>query len=174
MDFGFGMNRPEDRLQARVRMYLDAALPAPGWWSSIAQERKQSPIAGARLKARGCKPGVADVLIWFEGRFIAVELKSAAGVMSEPQRAFATAMERNGFAAYEVRTVEALHEALVYEGVPVPANYLSIARTHDAALAAAEPVRKKPRQSSRQRVTRPDPASSRVLARAFAKGIIGA
>jgi len=168
------MNRPEDRLQARIRIYLNAALPAPGWWSSIAQERKQSPVAGARLKARGCKPGIADVLIWFEGRFIAVELKSRDGVMSEPQRAFATAMKRNGFAAYEIRSVEALHNALVYEGIPVLPSYLNIARMHDAALAAAEPARKKPPKSSRHRVTRPDPAASRVMARAFAKGIVGA
>jgi hypothetical protein len=163
--------RPEDRLQARVRMYLDAALPPPGWWSSIAMERKQSAIAGARLKARGCKAGLADVMIWFDGKFIAVELKTAAGVMSDPQRAFAAAMQRNKFAAHVVRSVEELHMAVLAEGVPVLPNYLSIARMHDAALAAAEPARQKPRQSSRGRVAPPSKAGLAAVARARGRGV---
>ena len=54
--------RPEDRLQSRCRMFLDACLLPPCWWSSIAHERKQTPRQGQMQKARGVKAGLADEL----------------------------------------------------------------------------------------------------------------
>jgi hypothetical protein len=42
--------------------------------------------SGAMRKKRGVKPGVPDVLVWYRGRSIAIELKSRRGQCSRPQR----------------------------------------------------------------------------------------
>ena len=83
--------RPEDRLQSRCRMFLDACLLPPCWWSSIAHERKQTPRQGQMQKARGVKAGVPDVLIFDPpplvpaARGAAIELKSSTGTTSAEQ-----------------------------------------------------------------------------------------
>ena len=55
---------PEDDLQMACAQYLDLM----GWlWCHVGNERKTSPRAGARLKKKGVKSGVPDILI-FEPR----------------------------------------------------------------------------------------------------------
>ena len=70
------MNHREDRLQIAVAKYLDALNIV---WCHVANERKTSVMAGKRLKQKGVKSGVPDVLIFEPNKGyngLAIELKA--------------------------------------------------------------------------------------------------
>ena len=151
--------RPEDRLRARCRMYLDAALPAPGWFSSIEMGRKhhgteqQRMAEWARLKAQGCRVGIADILVIYVGQLIGVELKVGRNKASDQQEAFGAMMEVNGFRWRVIKSVCELHDYLVKSGIPIARSMFLAAVAHDAALAQPEPV--KARRTSKSKVSKP-------------------
>lgn len=62
----------EDDLQMKCADYLDRTFPDLLWWHT-ANERATSPQAGARLKRKGVKAGVPDIIIVDWG--VAIELK---------------------------------------------------------------------------------------------------
>ena len=69
------MKYKEDNLQVAVAVFLDLKRVL---WTHVANERKTSPRAGKRLKDKGVKSGVPDVLIFeSRGEFVglAIELK---------------------------------------------------------------------------------------------------
>lgn len=154
------MKHPESRLQMRVRMYLDAHLPAPGWWSSVGHERKQSLRSGQLQKARGVKRGLSDVMIWYRGQFFGVELKAGSAI-SESQAAFGAAMEANDFKWVVIWSVEQLDDYLRANRVPLAVSARIDALRHDAALEATQPAPKAKRGGAKPRTPRP---SSRALA----------
>jgi hypothetical protein len=126
--------RPEDRLQTHCVKYLKAALPEPGFFSGIEHARKQSTRAGNIQRAKGVKRGLADLNIWYLGKFIGVELKVKSST-SDPQKAFGAAMDANGFDWHVVRSVVALHDLLVASDIPVPLSMRIDALNRDAALS---------------------------------------
>jgi len=154
----------------RVRMYLDKALPAPGWWSSVGHERKQSPRAGQRQKAKGVRPGLPDVMIWYDGQFIAIELKTVTGRLSDTQIAFADAMRRNRFSHCVARSVAEVHSILVARCVPVERSMHVLALVYDAELAKVQPA---PRGASKSRAVavKPSQRALKGLARARKAGV---
>ena len=153
----------------RVRMYLDKALPAPGWWSSVAHERKQSPIAGQRQKARGVKPGISDTLVFYRARTIPIELKTATGRTSPAQEAFAAAMAANDIPYFICRSVESVHFALVQCGIPVERSMHVLALAYDAELAKDRPP---PRAGKPRAVAvKPSQRALKGLARARKAGV---
>jgi hypothetical protein len=148
---GVGMAMtPEHQLQSRVRMYLDAALPAPGWWSSVDHAKKQSVQAGTRQKARGIRRGLPDVMIWYRGMFLGIELKVGRGDTSEAQDGFAAAMRANGFGCETARSVLDVDTLLRALQVPVLPSMRIAAMNHDAALALPQKAPKPRRSGSRK------------------------
>lgn len=137
--------RPEDRLQSRCAKYLTAALPPHAFFSGIEMARKQSVFSGAVQKAKGVKRGLPDLSIWWSGRYFGVELKVGSSV-SDAQRAFGEAMQRNGFRWVVVKSVEALDTFLRAEGLPIAPSMRVAAMDHDAKLAIPE----KPRTGTRK------------------------
>ena len=88
---------PEDELQMACARYLDLM----GWlWMHPANERKTSPGAGARLKKKGVKSGVPDILI-FEpnGEYIglAIELKTGKNKLTEAQEEWLERLGKKGW-----------------------------------------------------------------------------
>ena len=154
----------------RVRMYLDKALPAPGWWSSVGHERKQSPRAGQRQKAKGVRPGLPDVMIWYDGQFIAIELKTATGRLTDTQIAFADAMRRNRFSHCVARSVADVHSILSARCVPVERSMHVLALAYDAELAKELPPPRagKPRAVA---AAKPTQRALKGLARARKAGV---
>ena len=77
---------PEDDLQMACARYLDLM----GWlWCHVGNERKTSPRAGARLKKKGVKSGVPDILIFEpKGKYngLAIELKTGKNKLTETKR----------------------------------------------------------------------------------------
>ena len=88
---------PEDDLQMACARYLDLM----GWlWMHPANERKTSPRAGARLKKKGVKSGVPDILIFepmdgFNG--LAIELKTGKNKLTETQKEWMSRLSKKGW-----------------------------------------------------------------------------
>ena len=101
----------EDQLQMMVAKYLDIM----GWtWCHVANERKTSPRAGGKLKAKGVKKGVPDCLIfenWLEENRdvmpgIAIELKSAKGRLTTEQSDWLKALSERGWKTAVCRSLQ--------------------------------------------------------------------
>ena len=87
----------EDNLQISVARVLDLAGVL---WCHVANERKTSIIQGARLKKKGVKSGVPDVLI-FEARGgfsgLAIELKAGNNKPTKNQLKWLHDLDLNGW-----------------------------------------------------------------------------
>jgi hypothetical protein len=87
----------EDQFQMTIARYLDTLGVL---WNHCANERKTSYITGNRLKQKGVKSGVPDILI-FEPRGqysgIAIELKVGYNKLSENQTAWLEALSKRGW-----------------------------------------------------------------------------
>jgi len=172
------MAQPEARLRARCRMWLDQFLPSPGTFTAIEHGRAHSgtPAQRARewqrLKAQGVKTGLSDIMIWYRGRFIGVELKAGTNTASAAQEDFGRAMIANGFQWSVVRSVEGLATVLHQHGVPLSLTAPHVASGYDRELATAEPVKKSRRPAAPQKA-KAEPAKLAVMARARARGVFG-
>ena len=144
--------RPEDRLQVHCAKYLKQALPAPGFYSGIEHARKQTLYSGMVQKAKGIKRGLADLNIWYRGKYIGVELKVNSPI-SLPQMAFGSAMRENDFEWHVVKSVVALHDLLFTLAIPVLPSMRILALQYDAALSvpAAKPKARGATRPPRQR-----------------------
>jgi hypothetical protein len=89
------MKFPEDIFQMQVAQYLHLQYPNLLWWHT-ANERKTSPQAGARLKKKGVRAGVADILIFSGGEKYAIELKCGKNTLSPHQERFANDWQNEG------------------------------------------------------------------------------
>ena len=92
------MKYKEDDLQKATARYLDSLGVL---WCHVANERKSSPQAGARLKSKGVKSGVPDVVI-FEPRGtlngLAIELKVKPNKVSNNQLEWLSRLDKNNWA----------------------------------------------------------------------------
>lgn len=117
---------PEDDLQMAVAQYLDLR----GWlWCHVGNERKTTPQAGARLKRKGVKPGVPDVLIFEDwnqplrgesmgvldlmetGHGIAIELKAGKNSTTKHQDHWLRELRARGWKTAVCRTIDEVIEA---------------------------------------------------------------
>ena len=77
---------PEDNLQMVCASFLDYSNVL---WCHVANERQTSKIAGLRLKKKGVKSGVPDILIFEPNKEysgLAVELKVAPNKPTDNQK----------------------------------------------------------------------------------------
>ena len=78
--------REEWQEQKKFARLLDKWLdPACTFWTAT-DPVAPSVTSGAMRKKRGVKPGVPDVLVWYRGKSITIELKSRRGQCSPSQR----------------------------------------------------------------------------------------
>lgn len=144
--------RHEDQLQQAVATYLSHVLPPDAFWTAVDKAGKRSPLQGARLKARGLKSGIPDILVWHRGVGYGIELKAAKGQLTDSQRATIPAMERAGVQVAVCRTVVDVHAALERWAVPLSFHALDPA-TRDAMLAAR--AGQAPKRTARARALKP-------------------
>jgi hypothetical protein len=91
------MKFKEDKLQCAVARYLDYNNVL---WCHVANERRTSPQAGARLKKKGVKSGVPDCLIFepnakYNG--LAIELKIKPNKTSANQKEWIKNLTKKGW-----------------------------------------------------------------------------
>lgn len=97
---------PEDDLQMAVARYLDHTNLV---WFHPANERRTSPQAGARLKRKGVKSGVPDVMILtpnskFNG--LAIELKIKPNKPTPNQKKWLKSLLKCGWDCYVVYSLD--------------------------------------------------------------------
>jgi hypothetical protein len=110
--------REEWREQVKLARLLDKWLdPARTFWTAT-DPVAPSVTSGAMRKKRGVKPGVPDVLVWYLGKSIAIELKSRRGQCSPAQRAVREALLRAGAQWWVCRSADAAMWSLYKSGVP--------------------------------------------------------
>jgi hypothetical protein len=110
--------REEWREQVKLARLLDKWLdPACTFWTAT-DPVAASLTSGAMRKKRGVKPGVPDVLVWYPGGSITIELKSRHGQCSRSQRAVREALLRAGAQWWVCRSANAAMWALGKSGVP--------------------------------------------------------
>lgn len=160
--------RPEDRLQARCRMFLDTHLAPPAWWSSVGHERKQTLRQGQMQKARGIKRGLPDIMIWAPGYFLGVELKCGGNKPTDAQHAFHVAMSALGHGYDVVRSVEQLGESLINHGIPLALGWRLAAQHHDACLDGEPTIRKR---TAKPREAKPSRSQAKALLRLRGQGV---
>ena len=77
------------------------------------QNQAAIPLAGGGYRRFSGMKGVSDILgILDDGRFLALEVKSSTGKVSEPQRVFLEAVSERGGVALVIRDVSELEAAL--------------------------------------------------------------
>ena len=91
------MKFKEDDLQKQVAKYLDLKKVL---WCHVANERKTSFQAGARLKAKGVKSGVPDCMIFTTNSIyngLAIELKVESNTPTENQLKWLKKLDKQGW-----------------------------------------------------------------------------
>lgn len=117
------MKRPEETLHRAVATYLAVALPSRAlWWSTANQRGTRSRWEMGLLKALGVRPGIPDILVYFDGLLIGIELKAAKGRISEAQAVVSDLIVDNGGLWRCCRSVEDVEAALRNAGVPLKAR----------------------------------------------------
>lgn len=87
----------EDALQMQVAQYCDLKRLL---WNHPANERKTTPQAGARLKRKGVKAGVPDVMIYTPNLVhsgLAIELKTGRNKVTVSQRQWLNDLSMTGW-----------------------------------------------------------------------------
>jgi hypothetical protein len=110
--------RAEWQEQMKLSLLLDKWLdPACTFWTAT-DPVAPSVTSGYMRKRRGVKPGVPDVLVWYRGKSIAIELKSRRGQCSRSQRLVRERLLRAGVQWWVCRSANAAMWALAQSGVP--------------------------------------------------------
>jgi hypothetical protein len=116
---------PEHDLHRWVASYLARALQPPVYWTSVdAGAGKLTRTAAANAKARGCKAGLPDILVFVPiplveaTRVIGLELKAAKGQLSLPQISTQAELKAAGVRCHVVRSLDDVERILEAEGVP--------------------------------------------------------
>ena len=99
-------------------------------WFAVPNGESRSARTGAKLKAMGVRPGVADLVIVLPGGKAAfLELKAEGGRVSQSQKVFRTFCELNG-APYAVASSTGEAERILREwgAIGRPAQPIAMAR----------------------------------------------
>jgi len=139
--------RNEDALQIAAVKFLHHALPEGAVYTGIEHAGQISMIQGAIRKAKGVRRGLSDLMIWWQGRFIAIELKTAKGVVSDSQREFAAGIVGAGFQYHLCRSLSDVEAALLHAGMPLRATAFGRDDRLAAQLAAPK-KRSAPRKAN--------------------------
>ncbi len=106
------MKYEEDKIQMSVAKYLDLLDVL---WFHPANERKTSIQQGVRLKKKGVKSGVPDVMILESNdtyKGLAIELKTAKGRLTDNQKKWLSDLQDNGFSCYVCRSFDDAKEKI--------------------------------------------------------------
>lgn len=105
----------ESALHKACADFAAVTVREPAFWTTIAHGGG-GKIRGAQLKARGMKPGVADMLFIRPDATLWAELKTATGRQSPEQKAFEASVKACGH-HYEIcRSVTDLERTLRLHG----------------------------------------------------------
>lgn len=112
------MARREWKEQVRLAQLLNNWLdPIRVCWTAT-DPVAASVTSGFLRKKRGVRPGIPDVLVWYCGQSITIELKSRHGQCTPSQRAMRTELVRAGVQWWVCRSAISAMATLYAAGVP--------------------------------------------------------
>lgn len=110
----------EAGLHRAVAELLDWALLPPAVWTTFpAGWGKLGKATAGRLHGAGLKAGFPDILCFYNGRCIGIELKTAGGRLSKAQLEMFSVLEKAEVLIHVCHSVEEVLEALRYSNFPV-------------------------------------------------------
>ena len=112
------MRREEWQEQKKLARLLDKWVDRTRVWWTATDPVAPNAISGAIRKQRGIKPGVPDIVVWFDRRSTTVELKSRHGKCRRAQRMAREGLLRAGAQWRVCRTARSALWALYESGVP--------------------------------------------------------
>ena len=110
----------ELQLHRAVADFLDVVLkPSAVWTTFPAGWGKLGKATAGTLRGCGLKPGLPDIVIFFSGRCIGIELKTVRGKVSAAQRDMFAQLSGAGIPVYLCYSVSDVDAILFKESVPV-------------------------------------------------------
>lgn len=141
--------KPKDPVQSEAQLhraaarYLSLALGRGVVWSTVGHgaalgaTARDRAVRGARLKAMGVRPGVADIYVAWRGGTLWIELKSARGCQSPDQVEFQKSVEAIGHRYRVARSLNEVTAALLEAGAPMHGGALGPEEARRAASGGA-------------------------------------
>lgn len=103
----------ELNLHRSVSDFLDWMLLPPAMWTTFpAGWTAMRAGAAGRLKGCGLKAGMPDILVFYNGFTIGIELKSSINNLSKAQRAMFDKLRKAGVMTHVCRSIDEVYEAL--------------------------------------------------------------
>jgi len=106
-------NGSEADLHVTIAEFLDWALSSPAFYTTFpAGWGKLRGQTAFRLKRSGLKAGMPDILVFYRGQTMGIELKVYGAAASSVQRTTFAALQGAGVPIYICRSIEDVVEAL--------------------------------------------------------------
>lgn len=121
--------------------FMSKALPTDAYFTAIDVGSAGSARQGMLRKARGVRPGIADLMVAWRGITIWIEVKSGTS-LSEAQKLFRDQITANGHLWAFARSTEDVELALRAAGIPLRASLCEI-RDRIAAQNEHLPAKRK-------------------------------
>jgi len=110
----------ESQLHATVAQYLDWALMPPALYTTFpAGWGVLTRATAGRLKGAGLKQGMPDMLVFFAGRCLGIELKSWRGKLTLVQVEMHTKLEKAGIFVAVCSSLDEVLDFLRDHGIPL-------------------------------------------------------
>jgi hypothetical protein len=107
-------------LHKAVAQYLDWCLAPPAFYTTFpAGWDRMSKTRAGMLYAAGLKAGIPDILIFYNGRTIALELKAGKGRLSRIQKSTILLLEAAGVIVQVCKSVDEVETGMRLHGIPL-------------------------------------------------------
>jgi hypothetical protein len=117
-------------LHRSVAELLDWVILPPAMWTTFpAGWTKMRKGAAGRLRGCGLKAGMPDILVFYSGCALTIELKTEKGRLSKEQFETTAALGRAGIPVHVCRSVDDVHRALAYHQIPMRSFNLGYTQT---------------------------------------------
>ena len=119
-----GHKRAEEEftLQKAVCQYLSMALPRSAFYFAIPNGGLRHTKVAQKLAATGCKAGVPDLQVCFQGKAHFIELKAPKGALSAVQKQVHIRLDMAGCPTAVCRSIADVEHALKEWGVNLSAK----------------------------------------------------
>lgn len=129
--------RPEQQLQIGVMKFLDLCLPADAIAFHVPSGGYRTKAEAGIFKAMGVKAGCPDIIIFYSGRTLCIELKADKGSATPAQKVMHAKLHAQGIPVLIAKTLEAVELFLDGHGIPLRGNVQSsVVRAAARGLAA--------------------------------------
>jgi len=119
-----GHKRAEEEftLQKAVCQYLSMALPRSAFYFAIPNGGLRHTRVAQKLAATGCKAGVPDLQVCFQGKAHFIELKAPKGALSAVQKQVHNRLDMAGCQTVVCRSIADVEQALKTWGIVLSAR----------------------------------------------------